>query len=411
MLRVRLRIVLALLIGAPGVGAAHGQAVVNLPAADRVIAGQPAAMYSVGREDGREWEMFSSVGGAAFDRADNLYVLDRENRRVLVFDARGRFVRQISKQGRGPGELISPAALTVTPQGEVVVADAGRRAYSVFGANGTFRRNFPFANPESLTGTTLQAHPRGGVVSTIRVVEMPRGSPGTSQPGENVVWAPLDAQNRAVYLFRGQAEAARSTDTRVGGSRNLGMRVTGGAVFSPEVHWAVLPTGGIGVASTAQYAVRVTDAAGRTVRVLRRPISPRPVTAADRAAARERHRRALVTGEGGTFVSVNGSTAPRLPAQFVEQHVANLRFADVVPVIREVVSDAAGRLWVVRNGRDGVNSGPVDILAVDGRYVGTLPAGTRVPDAFSPSGRAAYIEKDELGVERVVVRTLPTTWR
>jgi hypothetical protein len=409
---LRLRIVPALVLSALGAGALHAQPVASLPAADRMLAGRPAPVYSVGREDGREWELFSNVASVAFDRSDNLYVLDRGNHRVLVFDPRGRFVRQISKQGQGPGELIGPISMVVTRQGEVVVSDLGRRAYSIFGTDGTFRRNVAFPVTESLTGAEMKPHPQSGVVSSTRAVAMPRNSAGTARAGTSVAWHSLGAQNRETLLFNGAREATRSTDaeTRSGGQERA-MRMTGAPVFSPGVHWAVLPGGGIAVASTSRYSIRVTDAAGRAVRVLQRPLTPKPVTAADRAAAREIQRRALTTGEGGTFFSASGRSAPRLPPQLVEQHLAGLQFASEIPVIHEITTDANGRIWVERTGREVGSDGPVDILTADGRYVGSLPAGSRIPNAFSPSGRVAYIERDELGVERVVVKMLPATWR
>jgi hypothetical protein len=34
-----------------------------------------------------------------------------------------------------------------------------------------------------------------------------------------------------------------------------------------------------------------------------------------------------------------------------------------------------------------------------------------MPDAISATGRAAYVEKDDMDVEKVVVRALPPAWR
>ncbi|MXW17180.1 MAG: hypothetical protein F4123_04005 [Gemmatimonadetes bacterium] len=54
------------------------------------------------------------------------------------------------------------------------------------------------------------------------------------------------------------------------------------------------------------------------------------------------------------------------------------------------------------------DNGPIDVLTMDGRYVGTYPAGVAVmPAAFGPEGLVAFIETDELGVDAVVVKRLP----
>src|SRR4051812_2381355 len=92
---------------------------------DRVLAGAPANQFSIGAEDGEDWELLSRVSGVAFDSNDNLYVLDAGNSRVLVFDARGKFVRKFGKKGGGPGELMTPVGLVLTKDGYVAVTDLG----------------------------------------------------------------------------------------------------------------------------------------------------------------------------------------------------------------------------------------------------------------------------------------------
>ena len=77
---------------------------------------------------------------------------------------------------------------------------------------------------------------------------------------------------------------------------------------------------------------------------------------------------------------------------------------DEAPVIRDMAVDRADRLWIARTGADGLGDGPVDIVAMDGGYVGTLETNTLpIPDAFGPDGLMAYVESDELGVQSVRV--------
>lgn len=54
--------------------------------------------------------------------------------------------------------------------------------------------------------------------------------------------------------------------------------------------------------------------------------------------------------------------------------------------------------------------GPIDLVTPEGNYLGTI-TGSRLPDAISRGGLAAYIERDENDVERVIVRRLPESWR
>jgi hypothetical protein len=62
-----------------------------MPAADAPLRGTMRTVFAVGTAEGREWEVFGTVGDVAFDAAENLYVLDRPNKRVVVFDSAGRF--------------------------------------------------------------------------------------------------------------------------------------------------------------------------------------------------------------------------------------------------------------------------------------------------------------------------------
>ncbi|MDE2874385.1 MAG: hypothetical protein OXQ93_03020 [Gemmatimonadota bacterium] len=65
-------------------------------------------------------------------------------------------------------------------------------------------------------------------------------------------------------------------------------------------------------------------------------------------------------------------------------------------------------IWVLRRGDGPVSVGPIDVLDMAGRYVGSYRTGaTGIPAAFGPDGLVAFIEKDELGVETVVVKRVP----
>jgi hypothetical protein len=70
------------------------------------------------------------------DQAGNIYVLDNNNHRVVVFSSELKFLRQIGVVGQGPGELLNPTAMAISRSGEVIVADGGNRRvqrYDLFG--------------------------------------------------------------------------------------------------------------------------------------------------------------------------------------------------------------------------------------------------------------------------------------
>ena len=142
---------------------------------------------------------------------------------------------------------------------------------------------------------------------------------------------------------------------------------------------------------------------------------PEPVT--DRFIKSEKDRRLRELGAksdeelpGGRII-INGQVVARDPEEEREkarERIENLQFYYEIPVIRGLRASWNGRIWVQRRGDEPVSDGPVDVLDMDGRYVGSYPTGaTRMPDAFGPDGLVAFIEEDELGVETVVVKRVP----
>lgn len=409
------------LAGLLGAGTLAAQPVVNLPAADRPLAGTPTPVFAVGREEGRSWEMLSNVEAAVFDAQENLYVLDRGNQRVLVFDRAGRFVREIGKEGDGPGELRTPLSMALASDGTLTVADLAQRRFNLFRRDGTFVRSVPFDDATGMPMRGIAAHPAGGVVGIFRALPMLGENVRAPQPGNFAVPAstllrlPLAAGARPVR-FHQFADASQGRQTVDGNPSSGTMRMqritTGPAVFGPRQLWGVLPDGGVVLANGTGYNLRLLNAAGQPVRTLRRPLRTRLVTEADRDRARASLRERMRTGSGGVVVTVGGGGAPRgLPPEMIEDQVRGMRFADTVAVLRSLYVAPSGTLWIGRAGAQGDDDGLIDLVTAAGAYRGTLPRGQRMPLAVSASGRAVWVERDELDVERVVVRQLPAAWR
>ena len=398
--------------------AAHAaaQQVVRLPAQDRLVGGRITTVFGVGTVEGRSWEMLSNAEAAAFDRADNLYVLDHGNARVLMFDRAGRFVRQLGHKGGGPGELEVPVGLTVLPDGSVAVLDVAHQNLTLFGRDGVFRRTVAWQPEWGMPEREIQAEPRGGVVTMLR--------PGLFPTAGRVPNGRLDRVLARVSLAGGGAVERLMpvpdnsiTESRVdntGGGQRVNFRMMGPPEFAPLTRWGVLPGGGVAITHTQLYTVKVLDARGRVVRLIQRPVPVRRPTERDRERARDRVRERMQSGRGMIVVmrggpGGGGSAPPPISREQIEQRVRELRFADTVRTIQGMIVTPSGKIWVERTPPNIGDPGPIDILTADGRYLGTL-RGTQLPAAISASGRAAYFARDENEVERVIVRQLPSGW-
>jgi hypothetical protein len=185
--------------------------------------------------------------------------------------------------------------------------------------------------------------------------------------------------------------------------------------FLPSLLWTPIAGGGVAALNTQVYRVTITAPDGRALQHLERPIEPRKVTAADRKRFLEKQKNG--TGPAGAvamFATARaagagpGHSAPAPPARLsfgtADIKESDVTWNDVIPVISGLGTDSFGRLWVQRTGLD-LGDGPIDVIDANNSYLGTL-AKQQLPRAFGPGGRLAYIIKDDLDVQRVVVKQL-----
>ena len=93
----------------------------------------------------------------------SVYIADGYgNHRVAVFDAKGQFLRQWGSPGKGPGQFAlegggHPHCVTIGKDGLVYVCDRGNARVEVFDRTGKYLREIPIA-PEGLSYTGLRTN-------------------------------------------------------------------------------------------------------------------------------------------------------------------------------------------------------------------------------------------------------------
>ena len=399
-----------------------GQEVVRIPGEDRALEADFEEVYRIGSFDGEVWETFGDIRGVAFDADGKLYVLDRQASTITVVDREGELIRQVGGPGDGPGELRMPAAFTVMPDGSIVVADLGHRAYQIFGSDGAFERMVSMGDGSVIRVGELAPGPDGasvisgggGVVVSMRRGPGEGGAPPASRPIERIG---LGGEEVSVTTLAEAWQPPRPQEPRelTGGNVRFRMAMAGPRAFEPELLVGALPDGGVVFADSSTYTLKVTRPDGSVARILRRPFQPREVTARMEEEERERRLAELEEGEGPQLrvVTRSGGGPPRQVGQdavqeMVRNQIAGLEFYPELPVLTDVATSWTGKVWVERRGETARDPGPIDVLTPDGRYMGTFPAGqTSIPDAFGPDGLAAFVVSDELEVPVVVVRRLP----
>lgn len=375
-----------------------GQETIRLPVEDRYLEADFEERFRVGAAMGEPWEQFTSIVKLAFDEGGNLYVFDGilmaglpaelaipTSLRVLVFDAAGGFRREFGRMGEGPGEFNWPNSYVVMRDGTTVVGNVRNRGYQIFDPAGSFVRRVRM--PEDMQmNTNTQGDPRGGYLLTEASATSMRG--WTSRPILRMSLAGDVAQVETVA----EGWLPESPVLDAAGTMGFGS-ISTPAIFEPELLYGVLPDGAIVFSDSSTYRLKLAspDGGARVERLITRPISPQPVTPAIKRAWHEQQASDLVRAERAGWTTLGRVDVPFYPE---------------LSVIRALTVTWDGEIWVQRREQEtGDDAGPIDVLTPDGRYVGTYPAGAvALPDALGPDGLAAFIEKDEMDVETVVVK-------
>jgi hypothetical protein len=283
---------------------------------------------------------FSRPSDVAVDAAGQIYVVDREAAAVSVFDGEGEYLRQLGREGQGPGEFQSPRS--VVSMGDMVIVTASRNArLSHFDLRGNHLGDYAFPIFDNLT--LLLATPAGELIGgTMRFTE-----------AQEVV------QEIAVYTP--QAEKLRTYATLTSPNTPTIQRGTRWASFSsmPNASPTAVssPDGDVYQTGADEYQVLAVGSDTLPRWALRVAWSPSPLPRQQIDAI---------------MAMVRGS--------YEDATESEVNFPDRQPAIARLLVDGHGHLyvfpyvWVPGNGDDGVDV-PVDVYAPDGRrlFAGTTP--------------------------------------
>ena len=365
------------------------QEIIALPAEDRWLDVEFEELYRVGSLSGEEWEQFGYVRKVGFDRVGQLHVLDMQAAHILVVDRSGRLIRTMGGPGEGPGEFKDAMSFALMPDGRVVVADWGDLAYEILDVNGDYERKVRMGAGDEVNRLwDFMPDPAGDALFSAVGGQFLvfRGSGSAQAPTTRPIER-LDLTGDVVTR-----DTVADGWLPPGGVLYTGWREP--KAFGPWMSAGMLPDGSVAFSDSSAYAVKIARPGAGVWRILMRPLQPVPVTGRMIEAEKDRRRKEYEAVDDPIFL------------RSARESLANLKFHDEVSIIRELKTGWNGEIWAQRRGEEPHdNRGPIDVLAMDGRYIGTYPAGAiAMPDAFGPDGLVAFIEEDELGVRTVVVK-------
>lgn len=407
-------------------GTANAQEIVELPAGDSWLETAFEEVYRAGSPFGERWEQFGAIGDVAFGLDGQLYVLDLQASTVTIIGPEGRHVRTFGRAGDGPGDFRLPRRLVVLSDGKVVVTDL--RSLQIFAAGGGFERSVRLGYDVVSVGRLLADRGRADPAVVSGRLLLRTGIDGEYGESGEAGRRPLlrlglggNTLTRETIVEAWAPPRDDPPEFEVNGRRISTAGRAEPPAFEPGLHVGALPGGGFVFSDSSAYALKVVSPEGTVLRVLTRPFHAEPVTNRIRERETERQLAKLEEGfDGGgpTRMMWNpeaGRAVEDVPLDLPEASrreirrlfVETLQFHSEVPVVRALATTWDGRIWVQRRGEEPASDGPIDVLETDGRYLGSYPAGAvRIPDAFGPGGLVAFIERNELDIETVVVKRM-----
>jgi len=135
------------------------------PEAVRVPAAEAGEGVGPGGRDGLPGagvagDNFNRPTDVAWDAAGNIFVSDGYgNSRVAKFDKNGMFIKSWGSKGTGPGQFDLLHTIAVDPQGNVYVGDRSNKRIQVFDNDGTFKTQFTNVGAPYAICISSGAHP------------------------------------------------------------------------------------------------------------------------------------------------------------------------------------------------------------------------------------------------------------
>lgn len=294
-----------------------------------------------------EGEFLSKVFAVAMDDDGAIYACDHGENNIKKFDANGKFVKIIGKEGQGPGDFGRPLNMEIAKD-RIVVWDSMNMRISVLNLDGEFIKNvhWDFMGKGWLYG--IKALPDGKIVFETRVTH--RGGP--TRPEEWFLLLYSYDMEPEKEIFRKECLVRKNIIK----PRNMNIPIP----FSARVHWDVSPDGNVIIGFSEKYEVEIHDPVKGKLSSFSHEYEPVEVTKEDE----EQYFAGIIT-------SSTSSTGAREVKQGAPDYIVdNTDFPRYMPAYNDIKCDSEGNIWVraFRKDREEANRS-FDAFDKNGRFI------------------------------------------
>ena len=303
---------------------------------------------SIGDSEENEDYMFSDISHITVDSDGRIYILDRRESHVKLFDQNGKHIRTIGRIGQGPGEFNNPIFIYY-PREELLVMEFDRLSF--FSPEGKLLRVIPMKT-EFLSRARCDS--QGNIITTSSVLDP-----------ENPYYV-LKKFNSEISLIK---EIIKVPIQRRPGIINP---------FSSNLYMTVDTEDNIIFAYSKDYEVLVFNPDGDLTKKIIREYDPVEITDEEKEEATR-------------------GAPPEIRFEFPKSHPPYQRF----------VHDEMGRLYVQSNEKgEGLNVYYHDVYNREGQYIVRVPL-KQYPVIFQ-GGKLYSLEEGEDGYQ--YVKRYKVTW-
>ena len=256
------------------------------------------------------------------DATGNIYICDYRANNIKKFDASGKFIRIIGREGQGPGEFSWPFQATCAKD-RLIVWDMRNRRLCALTLDGEY------ITAKKITSDTgrpqkMRSLPNGDVVIGM----------------EAWFYSELDKpQEYTIQVFSPDLEHKKTIYSQEVWRNKYFRRGNVPQPFSPLVYWDVFPDGRIAIGFSKKYEISLYDSEKGKLSTFTHPYEPVRVKEQDKK-----------DHFAGMTYSRGGATTQKIP-DFVTK---NTKFPKVKPAFNSILVDFEGNILVhaYRKNRD-----------------------------------------------------------